>query len=227
MFDRTTTDAVLWDLDDTLYSRLDAARRVFVPMFRDLLYVNRDDAFLQAAADCMMTHVTSDSMIHKEAFEQTLAAFPPDRPFDHDACVEYYYAHISEYAVPSATAMEIVKKLRQMGVKNAIVTNCWRVDAQQRKLDALKIAPYFDEILLSGVCGVHKPDRRIYDLCTQKLGVANSRCLFVGDSAATDITGALNAGMRSVWLNVWNAENCFTDKPSVTMVHKLDEFFQF
>ena len=34
MFDRTTTDAVLWDLDDTLYSRLDAARRVMMHFCR-------------------------------------------------------------------------------------------------------------------------------------------------------------------------------------------------
>ena len=224
MFDPAKTKAVLWDLDDTLYSRVDAARRVFVPMFRDLLYTGRDDAFLQAAADCMMTHVSRESMIHEEAFRQTLAVFPPDRPFDHQACVDYYYAHIWEYAVPFPEQIEIVRKLRTMGVKNAIVTNCLRCDAQRRKIEHLGIAPLFDVILLSGECGFHKPARRIYVLGAQKLGVENSACLFVGDSSATDIPGAVNAGMSSVWLNPWGDADIFADEPSVTKVSAVGEY---
>ena len=227
MFDPSKTKAVLWDLDDTLYSRVDAARKVFVPMFKDLLYVGKDDAFIQTVVDCMMTHVSRESMIHLEAFQQTLAAYPPDKPFNHQACVDYYYAHIHEYAVPFQYQVEIIRKLRTMGVKNAIVTNCLRCDAQQRKIEQLGIAPLFDVILLSGICGFHKPDRRIYDLCAQKLGVENKACLFVGDSATTDIPGAIGAGMQSVWLNPWDDENIFADEPSVTKVHDIGEYFGF
>ena len=48
--------------------------------------------------------------------------------------VDYNYAHIHEYEVPFQHQVEIIRKLRTMGVKNAIVTNCLRCDAQQRKI---------------------------------------------------------------------------------------------
>ena len=43
MFDIAKTKAVLWDLDDTLYSRTAAARMAFPGMFRQHLYTNRSD----------------------------------------------------------------------------------------------------------------------------------------------------------------------------------------
>ena len=51
MFDITKTKAVLWDLDDTLYSRITAARLTYPGMFRMHLYEGKDDAYIEAAAD--------------------------------------------------------------------------------------------------------------------------------------------------------------------------------
>ena len=77
MFDPTKTKAVLWDLDDTLYSRIDAARRTYPGMFRSLLYEDRDDAYIEAAADFMIHHLVRDSMIHESTFQALFQAFPP------------------------------------------------------------------------------------------------------------------------------------------------------
>ncbi len=43
-----------------------------------------------------------------------------------------------------------------------------------------------------------KPDPRFYALACVRLGVAASRCLYVGDGAGRELTGATKAGMRAV-----------------------------
>ena len=226
MFDKEKYDAVLWDLDDTLYSRIAAAHQVYVPMFQENLYPEHDTAFCQKAADTMITLIFPDSMIQQESFDALMAIYPPDIPYVRKACVEYYYDHMYQYAVPDEDAMGCVKALRRLGIKNAILTNCdvKRSDSQWRKIRKIGIAPYMDEILLTGEFGIHKPDKAPYLELAKRLGVRPERCLFVGDSASTDIPGARNAGMDAVWLNVWGLENTF-DPSHVTAVRRLPEYF--
>ena len=49
--------------------------------------------------------------------------------------------------------------------------------------------------------GVAKPDPRIYHVAAQRAGVPPEQVLHIGDDAALDVLGALQAGMQTVWLN--------------------------
>ena len=229
MFDFSKVKAVLWDLDDTLYSRVAAARLTYPGMFRAHLYENRDDAFIEAAADFMLEHLVRDSMIHPSSFQALLRQFPADKPFDLAACQEYYFDHIHEFAVAGKEQVAVVKKLRSLGIKTAIVTNVAkdRFAFQRNKIEALGLTLLFDAIVLSGEVGVHKPDRRVFDLATRRLGVANEECVFVGDNPEADIVGALNAGMEAVWIDVWNEGDRFAGNPKVHRVKSVLEYFQF
>ena len=159
MQDRTMTKAVLWDLDDTLYSRRDAARKTFPGMFRALLYPGQTDAFLEEAADYMMTQVPRNSMIHEDAFRALLAKYPPEMPYVRAGCVEYYYTHLRRFVAPSPEPLAVVRKLKELGIKNAIVTNITPelLESQHKKVEALGFAHLFDEIIYSAEFGIHKP----------------------------------------------------------------------
>ena len=229
MFDPSKVKAVLWDLDDTLYSRIDAARRTYPNMFRTHLYQDRDDAFIEAAADFMIEHLVRDSMIHESTFEALFQAFPPNKDFCLKDCQEYYFDHIHEHAIAGAEQVAVVKKLRELGIKTAIVTNVAadRFTFQRNKIDALGLTPLFDVIVLSGEVGVHKPDLRVFNHATRQLGVANEDCVFVGDNPDADIVGALGAGMEAVWIDVWGDGDRFAGNPKVHRVTSVLEYFQF
>ncbi len=229
MFDASKTKAVLWDLDDTLYSRIAAARLTYPGMFRSLLYDNRDDAFIEAAADFMIAHLVRDSMIHESTFQALIRQFPPDKPFDLTACQEYYFDHIHEFAVAGTEQVAVVKKLRALGIKTAMVTNVAadRLSFQRNKIDTMGLTTLFDVIVLSGEIGVHKPDLRVFDYATRQLGIANEDCVFVGDNPDGDITGAINAGMEAVWIDVWGDGDRFAGNPRVHRVKSVLEYFQF
>ena len=220
--------AVLWDLDDTLYSRVEAARCTFPGMFRTLLYPERSDEFIGEAVAYMMTQVKRNSMIHEDAFNALLERYPPDRPYDRAACLDYYYAHISDFMVPFSDAMETIVKLRAMGVKTAIVTNITpdRLDSQKRKVENLGIGGLFDAIVYSGEVGIHKPDRGIFDHAAALLGVANEDCLFVGDDPDSDVAGALGAGMEILWVDRWVYDGRYRDDPRVRRVGSVAEYFR-
>ena len=49
--------------------------------------------------------------------------------------------------------------------------------------------------------GCEKPDPRIFTFVLEQAGCAVEQLLHVGDSLATDVAGAQNAGAASVWLN--------------------------
>ena len=221
--------AVLWDLDETLYSRRDAARRMFPGMFRACLYEGRSDDFINEAVAYMMTRVKRNSMTHEDAFRELLERYPSDKPYVRSDCIDYYYAHMRNYVAPTAETAAIVRKLRERGLKTAIVTNVIPelLEHQKKKVQALGIADLFDVIVYSAELGIHKPDRRIFDHAAQLLGVSNGECLFVGDDPDSDVVGARAAGMEAVWLDRWQDDDRFDDDPQVHRVSDVTEYFAF
>lgn len=59
---------------------------------------------------------------------------------------------------------------------------------------------YLTVIVDSQEAGVEKPDRRIFELALDALGLPAGDCLYVGDSLRRDRAGARNAGIPFVWL---------------------------
>lgn len=95
---------------------------------------------------------------------------------------------------------QVLKEL-QGKVKLLLLTNgCPAL--QQEKLDGVpELAPYFDEIVISGNFGKGKPDPSIFRHALQRLGVQSNEAIMVGDKLTTDIKGALSVGITAVWIN--------------------------
>ena len=67
------------------------------------------------------------------------------------------------------------------------------------------INKYFDVISVSGDLKIQKPDRRIYDLTVEKLGIDPSDCWYVDDRKG-NLIAAQNSGMCPVMFNSRNEE---------------------
>jgi putative hydrolase of the HAD superfamily len=96
--------------------------------------------------------------------------------------------HIFEDAKPALDA------LAARGVRLAIISN-W--DERLRPLlDKLKLAGYFDTIVISIEIGFPKPSPVIFEHAAKKLGLAPEFILHVGDSREHDVEGAMDAGYQ-------------------------------
>lgn len=83
----------------------------------------------------------------------------------------------------------------------AIVTN-GLTKVQENRIAKSIIAGYFDAIVISETIGVSKPDPAIFEATFRQLGISDfKRVLMIGDSLTSDIKGAHNAGLDSVWFN--------------------------
>ncbi len=47
--------------------------------------------------------------------------------------------------------------------------------------------------------GVTKPDAAFFDICQEQIGEPKSSCIMIGDSLSSDMLGAKNASLDSVW----------------------------
>jgi putative hydrolase of the HAD superfamily len=65
----------------------------------------------------------------------------------------------------------------------------------------------FSFVIFSQEYGFEKPDRRIFEVALEAAGCLGYELLHVGDSLVGDVSGAQNAGVRSVWLNRARIQN--------------------
>lgn len=73
---------------------------------------------------------------------------------------------------------------------------------QRSRIASAGIAPYFENIFISGEIGVNKPDKRFFDSCFAQIpGFDLAKAMIVGDSLTSDILGGKNAGIQTCWVN--------------------------
>lgn len=74
-----------------------------------------------------------------------------------------------------------------------------------------KNALTFPVIVSSEEARAYKPHRSIFELLSERMGVAPERILYVGDSLLADVTGSRNAGMHAAWINRGSNERGASD----------------
>jgi putative hydrolase of the HAD superfamily len=79
----------------------------------------------------------------------------------------------------------------------AVVTDAQSAYARA-ELHKVGLLDYFDPIVVSGDHGYRKPDRRLFQLALDGMGVAAENALYVGNDMHRDIFGAQEAGMTTV-----------------------------
>lgn len=101
---------------------------------------------------------------------------------------------------PRPGAIETLTRLRDRGLALALISDCCEIVSDV--WESLPIASHFDASILSCRVGLRKPDRRIYELACESLGVTPSACLYVGDGGSHELSGARRAGLDAALLAV-------------------------
>ncbi len=195
---------LLFDADNTLFD-FDAANR---------------NAFAQVCAYCQIPYneetyqcyesinqslwealhhgeVTKDFLV-VERFRRFLPLVNADR--DPAECNRRHLAHLGQSTVLLPHALEICRTLAQ-DHKLYIVTNAV-ASVQKRRLEESSIAPYITAAFISEDAGAAKPSKAYFDYVFAHIpDLTTENALLIGDSPASDILGANNAGLPSCWYN--------------------------
>jgi putative hydrolase of the HAD superfamily len=84
--------------------------------------------------------------------------------------------------------------------KVGLVSNFTYAPVVHAGIRKLGIAPYFNAVIVSHDCGYRKPHPTIFTTALERLGVSAQEAVFIGDCPAEDIKGALQAGIRTVFV---------------------------
>ena len=97
---------------------------------------------------------------------------------------------------PRDGAVETVIELRARGFGLALISMC--APDTPPMWEASAFAGLVDVEVFSSVVGLRKPDPAIYRFACDALGVAPEECLYCGDGAYRELTGAQEFGMTAV-----------------------------
>jgi putative hydrolase of the HAD superfamily len=92
----------------------------------------------------------------------------------------------------------------------AVVTDAQRAYARA-ELHKVGLLDYFDPIVVSGDHGFRKPDRRLFQLALDAIGVAPEHALYVGNDMHRDVYGARQAGMWTVMVDSDQGDDAYLD----------------
>ncbi|MCR4633826.1 MAG: HAD family hydrolase [Erysipelotrichaceae bacterium] len=191
--------AVIFDFDGTLSNRKKNAYDIFDHYFKPFFSKMNEMEYEAMLQDMMLYDCNGTIDVHTRliAFLERYGSYLPE-DFE-EKFIPYYYDNMYRFSVLKPETVETLLALREKGLKLGLLSNGDSF-SQHNKIDHVQVAPYFDAVMVSGDIGIHKPDRRIYDMMSEKLGVNNEECLMVGDVFSTDILGAYNAGMPSAFV---------------------------
>lgn len=110
-----------------------------------------------------------------------------------------YFEKLSHTGYLLEGAGDFLRRLKERG-RIYLITNGTPA-AQYGRLESLGIRGFFDGIFVSDEIGFAKPDRRFFEYVLEKAAVGRDNSVVIGDSLSSDIAGAANAGILSVWYN--------------------------
>jgi putative hydrolase of the HAD superfamily len=201
--------AVLFDLDGTLIEHTrdirDLCRETFDTFATELAPVTQEEfweTFWPKSHDTwymMVDGVLAGDVARLYAFVNTLRTLKADERLA-GSMLEDWEGRIIGATHLFADALHVIERLRRVDLRLGIVTNGYTA-MQSRKIRHHGLAPELDFVLISEEAGVHKPDKAIFDLALAKAETSPGRSLFVGDTPATDIDGARNAGLYAALMD--------------------------
>jgi putative hydrolase of the HAD superfamily len=207
-------DLALFDLDDTLHDDTAAYQSAAEEVAREVAAEHGIDALALKAAyiarvEGFWSRLDIESLKEKLAVTRArLWRSALDSVGVEDDAVarrsaDNYYAYRKKYFTLYPGAAELLRDLRQRGMKLGMITNGLS-ETHREKIALLRIGELFDAIFIADEVGMIKPDPLLFAHACTTLGSSPSHSAMIGDRYDRDIRGAREAGLFTVWVNVRN-----------------------
>lgn len=104
-------------------------------------------------------------------------------------------SHEAWLARPRPDARAVLAEVRRRGLRTGLISNC--SSSVPGSWPASPLGSLVDAAVFSSDEGLAKPDRRIYQIALDRLGLCAAECLYVDDSAQA-LAGAASLGLRAI-----------------------------
>ena len=129
-------------------------------------------------------------------------------------------------------ALEFVKKVKDEipDSRIYIVSNGATVNAKGR-MKSTGLDKYVEKLYISESMGVTRPDKEFFDIVLGEIGEPRESYIVIGDSLTSDMLGAKNASLKSVWfrpegdissaMSAYSIDYCASDFDELFKVLKM------
>jgi len=196
-------DATLWDFEKVMRHSLNHVLRELEQVDTDvagMLNIEKMIRIRNEVAEKLKGKIINLERVRLEAFKQTLEEIgKPDEAlasYLNQVYLRHRFEDIELYddVLPTLTVLKDRYTIGLLSNGNSYPERC--------ELEGL-----FQFVVFSQDYGFEKPDPKLFQIALDKAGCLNSQLLHVGDSITSDIVGASNLGIKSVWLNRNREEN--------------------
>ena len=88
--------------------------------------------------------------------------------------------------------LDVVRAARATGIRTGLLSNSWGLDYERDGWETL-----FDAVVISGECGMRKPEPAIFLHAAKCIGLRPEQCVFI-DDMETNVAAAAACGMTGV-----------------------------
>ena len=204
--------AILFDLDNTLIDRQKAFKEMLYRTFSK--YFN-DETYIDTLVSDMLSFDNNGTVERIIAFQKLIDKYKI-KEFKAEELTKNWNNESGNVVYLFEDVIDTLIQLKKK-YKLAIVTN-GNYASQKRKLDNVNLYELLDYTLISDEIGIRKPDPRIFKYACEKLKLKENECIYVGDSYARDIVGAINAGLDAIYVSRKNQK-----RDNVKTIYQIKE----
>lgn len=173
----------------------DCCGKTFAHHYINGIYRNTDSPFLNA-----LLPITDEQSFRLKLIKSILKAQGVKAPSDSqaselqlsfdDARTEFFdfFPGIKEWLVEIRSQLKLI-----------VITN-GPAFSQTGKVERVNLSQYVDGYLIGGLEPEQKPAVSIFNSALAMAGVSAVEAIHIGDSLSADIQGAINSGIKSVWV---------------------------
>jgi epoxide hydrolase-like predicted phosphatase len=144
-----------------------------------------------AHGDISPVHQLERGEIAVEEFEHLLssALAHEGSPVEAQGLVSTMFADLAIY---EDSMTSLVTRAHVAGIRTGLLSNSWGIDYDRS--DWLEM---FDAVVISGEVGMRKPERAIFELTLDRIGLPAGECVFI-DDLPHNVSAAAQAGLAGI-----------------------------
>ncbi|MBS6921071.1 MAG: YjjG family noncanonical pyrimidine nucleotidase [Anaerococcus vaginalis] len=215
--------AVLIDIDDTIFDFEKCSKNSFLKTLEkfNLKFKEEDFSYFNKVNDILWTKQKLGEINIKEVFIKRdylmVKYFNLDieKGLFNDLFVKFLYDEIEMVDGIEDLLLYLSDKYKIFTASNGIFK------MQENRLKKSNLDKYFDNVFVSDKIGFEKPDKKFFQKIMDLTKFSNDDLIMIGDSIKSDIIGAKNSKIKSIYFN--KEDKKISDKNFTYQVKNLSE----
>ncbi|EEU12630.1 YjjG family noncanonical pyrimidine nucleotidase [Anaerococcus vaginalis] len=215
--------AVLIDIDDTIFDFEKCSKNSFLKTLEkfNIKFKEEDFSYFNRVNDILWTKQKLGEINIKEVFikrDYLMGKYfniDIEKGLFNDLFVKFLYDEIEMVDGIEDLLLYLSDKYKIFTASNGIFK------MQENRLKKSNLDKYFDKIFVSDKIGYEKPDKKFFQKIMDLTKFSNDDLIMIGDSIKSDIIGAKNSKIKSIYFNKENKK--ISDKNFTYQVKNLSE----